>query len=223
MRLKKEILPEQLNYNKFPGPNFVHFSDQIKSEDGDIVFNLLIDNKKAFTVESFGQRFSELLLKYDFLVGDWSSEQLRIKGFYKEARKRTQLNGWARIDDYIKEYCAYGCAYFILENKNPKEIIFEEAELYKYKKRRKKRSPKSFDKSIKKNNEKDKKSNYKSKKDRYRRQKRIREDQLEKEEKVYNIKKRRKKNQQPKKKTANQVDSSSGKQQFKIRQKDEGQ
>ncbi|MFV8214177.1 DUF1027 domain-containing protein, partial [Streptococcus pluranimalium] len=32
--MKKEVLPEQLNYNKFPGPTFLHFGDQVKSEDG---------------------------------------------------------------------------------------------------------------------------------------------------------------------------------------------
>lgn len=37
-----------------------------------------------------------------------------------------KTNRISRLEDYIKEFCNFGCAYFVLENPNPKEITFEE-------------------------------------------------------------------------------------------------
>lgn len=71
------------NYNKFPGPEFSHFDQQVKAEG--IEFLLLENVKNAFDTTSFGQRYTEILLKYDYIVGDWGNEQLRLKGFYKDS------------------------------------------------------------------------------------------------------------------------------------------
>ena len=84
------------------------------------------NEKNAFDVTVFNQRFSEILLKYDYIVGDWGNEQLRLKGFYKDDKGVKKISRISRLDDYIKEYCNFGCAYFILENPNPREIKFEE-------------------------------------------------------------------------------------------------
>ena len=117
--MRKDITPEMYNYNKFPGPQFVTFDNHVKSDDIDL---LLLENvKNAFDVTVFTQRFSDILLKYDYIVGDWGNEQLRLKGFYKEemqGKTKTPYIGY--LDDYLKEYCNFGCAYFVLENPNPK-------------------------------------------------------------------------------------------------------
>ena len=39
----------------------------------------------------FNQRFSEVLTKFDYVVGDWSNEQLRLRGFYKDDRTEEKL------------------------------------------------------------------------------------------------------------------------------------
>lgn len=122
--MRKEIDPELFNYNKFPGPQFVAFDNIVKSDD--IQFTMIENFKNAFDTTSFSQRFSELMLKYDYIVGDWASEQLRLKGFYKNDKKITNALKISRLEDYLKEYCSFGCAYFILENKEPKEMPKEE-------------------------------------------------------------------------------------------------
>lgn len=122
--MKKDISPEMYNYNKFPGPEFSHFDQQVKAEG--IAFLLLENVKNAFDTTSFGQRYTEILLKYDYIVGDWGNEQLRLKGFYKDSNDVKKTNRISRLEDYIKEFCNFGCAYFVLENPNPKEITFEE-------------------------------------------------------------------------------------------------
>ncbi|KHD45233.1 YutD family protein [Streptococcus hongkongensis] len=122
--MRKEILPEMLNYNKFPGPEFIHFDNHVKSDS--LEFIILENVKDAFNATSFGQRYTELLLKYDYIVGDWGNEQLRLRGFYKDENDVRKSSRISRLDDYIKEFCNFGCAYFVLENLAPQEIKFEE-------------------------------------------------------------------------------------------------
>lgn len=143
--MRKDITPEMYNYNKFPGPQFVTFDNHVKSDDINL---LLLENvKNAFDVTVFTQRFSDILLKYDYIVGDWGNEQLRLKGFYKEemqGKTKTPYIGY--LDDYLKEYCNFGCAYFVLENPNPKEIKSEEDNSQR-RKRRDNRRKKRFNKN----------------------------------------------------------------------------
>ena len=135
--MRKDISPEMYNYNKYPGPIFVTVGTIVKSEG--IELTLLDNYKNAFDAEVFGQRFSEWLLKYDYIVGDWGNEQLRLKGFYKDDRQATNLFNISRLDDYLKEYCAFGCAYFVLENKSPKESFADDEEPIKRRRKRRRK------------------------------------------------------------------------------------
>ena len=80
---------------------------------------------KPLMRRSFGQRFSEVLTKFDYIVGDWSNEQLRLRGFYKDDRPVTDAEKISRLEDYLLEYCSYGCAYFVLENAEPRRASFD--------------------------------------------------------------------------------------------------
>jgi len=80
-------------------------------------FEIVLDYHEAFDLDKFTERYSTILNKYDYLVGDWGFEQLRLKGFYKDDTKdvqRAQTIG--TVQDYLYEYCNFGCAYFILKN-----------------------------------------------------------------------------------------------------------
>lgn len=136
--MKKEITPEMYNYNKFPGPLFVSFDDQVKSET--FAFRIVANTGDSFDATAFTQRFSEILLKYDYIVGDWGNEQLRLRGFYKDDREKPIYSKISRLDDYLKEYCNFGCAYFILENPDPQDIAFEEEEVVSRRRRHRRRS-----------------------------------------------------------------------------------
>lgn len=82
----------------------------------------VIENvKEGFQEEKLNERYSDILKKYDFIVGDWGYDQLRLKGFYHDKHKKATFD--ARIgllDDYLYEYCNFGCAYFVLEKVNAK-------------------------------------------------------------------------------------------------------
>ena len=134
--MRKEIAPELYNYNKFPGPEF-HFTWGRRIGNGrDSFFPWWKNIKDAFDVTAFNQRFSEVLTKFDYIVGDWSNEQLRLRGFYKDDRTEEKLEKISRLQDYLLEYCSYGCAYFVLENEAPKR-----ASLTRKCVRRKKKTP----------------------------------------------------------------------------------
>ena len=122
--MRKEIAPELYNYNKFPGPEFRVTGTRVEAEG--FAFTLVENSKDAFDATAFTQRFSEVLNKYDYIVGDWSNEQLRLRGFYKNERAEESLEKISRLQDYLLEYCSYGCAYFVLENQAPKRASFDQ-------------------------------------------------------------------------------------------------
>ncbi|HEL1546179.1 TPA: DUF1027 domain-containing protein [Streptococcus suis] len=122
--MKKEISPEMYNYNKYPGPSFARVGDKVVSEN--IELDLLEDYKDAFDQTIFGQRFSQLMLKFDYIVGDWGNEQLRLRGFYTDDKNVKSDLKISRLDDYLTEYCNFGCAYFVLANPNPQDLPAEE-------------------------------------------------------------------------------------------------
>ncbi|MDE5977646.1 MAG: YutD family protein [Turicibacter sp.] len=64
----------------------------------------------------FYQKLTEVLEKYDIIVGDFSGSQLRLKGFYYNERKNVPLDTkCVTIPEYLAEYCVYGCPYYIVE------------------------------------------------------------------------------------------------------------
>ena len=138
--MKKEITPDMYNYNKFPGPRFERLADQIQSEG--IALTLVENYKDAFDVKVFEQRFSQIMLKFDYIVGDWGNEQLRLRGFYKDDRKIDNRFKISRLEDYLLEYCNYGCAYFVLENAQPQEMP-EEKEDFRGRNNRRRRRPRN--------------------------------------------------------------------------------
>ncbi|GAA4067976.1 YutD family protein [Amphibacillus indicireducens] len=80
------------------------------------VYQLVENYKSGFDKKVFAERYSDILAKYDFIVGDWGYDQLRLKGFFDDQNpKATFDTKAAAIDDYLLEYCNFGCAYFVVK------------------------------------------------------------------------------------------------------------
>lgn len=79
---------------------------------------VLVKNyRDGFRTDKLKERFSQILTKYDYIVGDWGYDQLRLRGFYEsESKKGTPSQNIDRLMDYLYENCNFGCAYFVLHN-----------------------------------------------------------------------------------------------------------
>ena len=79
---------------------------------------VLVKNyRDGFRTDKLKERFSQILTKYDYIVGDWGYDQLRLRGFYESGSKKgTPSQNIDRLMDYLYENCNFGCAYFVLRN-----------------------------------------------------------------------------------------------------------
>ncbi|MDD3341844.1 MAG: DUF1027 domain-containing protein [Bacilli bacterium] len=81
-------------------------------------YKLIKEYKDAFIIEDILKKWTEYFDEYDFIVGDYAYDKLRLKGFcYKENKRYSAINDQKNIQEYIKKDCAYECRYFILEKK----------------------------------------------------------------------------------------------------------
>lgn len=76
----------------------------------------LVDNfKDGWNAEAFRDRYSEVLDKFDYIVGDWGYNQLRLRGFYEVNKRVPNDMKIETLEDYLMEYCNFGSAHFVLK------------------------------------------------------------------------------------------------------------
>ncbi|WP_270321775.1 YutD family protein [Lactococcus petauri] len=144
--MPKEVDESKLNYNRFPGERVTATDDIVKV--GGKTFHLVYNYREGFDAEKLEQRFSDIFDKYDYIVGDWGFEQLRLKGFFSVSRKKMQSeNKIDRLEDYINEYCNYGCAYFVLRRVRSQDEAYTSERVFEDKPRQPK-----FEKPRRRNN-----------------------------------------------------------------------
>lgn len=84
-----------------------------------------IDNKKyelvknyrdAFNKEDLEGKITEYFDNFDYILGDYAYGKVRLKGFNDKDNKHFKpINDISKVDNYIKNNCAYDCRYFILK------------------------------------------------------------------------------------------------------------
>lgn len=79
-------------------------------------YELIKNYKDAFDKEEFLSKCTDYFYDYDYIVGDIAYGKLRLKGFYDEKSKKVKkINNFKNVDDYLKNYCATDCKYYILK------------------------------------------------------------------------------------------------------------
>lgn len=79
------------------------------------VYQIVSNYREGFKLEAFEQRYQDYFDKFDFIVGDWGYEQLRLRGFYQVNQRKVPRDQTINfLDDYLKEYCNFGCQYFVI-------------------------------------------------------------------------------------------------------------
>ncbi len=79
-------------------------------------FEVVEDARGALDEESLREKLTEYFDDYDYIVGDWAYGKLRLKGFNDKNNKNyNKINDYKEVKNYIENYCAYGCKYFIIK------------------------------------------------------------------------------------------------------------
>lgn len=85
-------------------------------------YEVIQDVKNGWMEEEFKKRYSEILHKYDYIVGDWGYNQLRLRGFFDDySRKAKHDTKISTLAEYVYEYCNFGCAYFVVQKVKEEE------------------------------------------------------------------------------------------------------
>ncbi len=72
--------------------------------------------KDAFRIEEVTDRYTDYFTEFDYILGDYSYDKLRLKGFYESTNEKVKnINDIKGLDDYILNYCAYGARHFLLK------------------------------------------------------------------------------------------------------------
>ena len=87
-------------------------------------YELIEDYKNGFEKDEVESKFTDYFSEFDYVIGDWAYGKLRMKGFFEKTNKQcSSINDFSNYQDYIKNYCAYECKYFILKKVNDAENI----------------------------------------------------------------------------------------------------
>jgi uncharacterized protein YutD len=79
-----------------------------------LCYEIVDEERNGFNEEAFRARYSEILTKYDYIVGDWGYGQLRLRGFFDDQNQKSTFDTKiGTVSEYLYEYCNFGCAYFV--------------------------------------------------------------------------------------------------------------
>ena len=79
-------------------------------------YDLVEDNGDCFDLETFKEKYTDYFYDYDYILGDYAYNKLRLKGFCEKNNKRfNKINDISSKDNYLKKECAYKCKYFLLK------------------------------------------------------------------------------------------------------------
>ena len=74
------------------------------------------DNNKIIDIDLLEEMVTDYFNNYDYIFGDIAYDKLRLKGFYDSNNKlKNKINDIKLLDNYIKDYCAYGCKWFLIK------------------------------------------------------------------------------------------------------------
>lgn len=84
----------------------------------DKTFEIIKNYKNGYKKEDFINKYTEYFQDFDYIVGDWAYGKLRLKGFYDAKNSKCKVfNNFDDLEKYLKENCAFDCAYFVAKRK----------------------------------------------------------------------------------------------------------
>ena len=85
-------------------------------EINNIKYEVIRNDKNCINTEELSEKITDYFDNYDYIVGDFSYDKVRLKGYYEKTNKKaTEINNIVNVDQYIKEYCSYGARIFVIK------------------------------------------------------------------------------------------------------------
>lgn len=85
-------------------------------EINNIFYEVVKEHRDGFNEEAFRSRYSDILTRYDYIVGDWGYGQLRLRGFFDDQNQKATFDTKiSTLTEYLYEYCNFGCAHFVVK------------------------------------------------------------------------------------------------------------
>lgn len=84
-----------------------------------VEYEIITNYRNGYNKDEFVSRCTDYFYDFDYVVGDWAYDKLRLKGFYDDNNKKSKsYNKISNLDKYLKENCAYECKYFVAKRIN---------------------------------------------------------------------------------------------------------
>ncbi|MFI3260927.1 MAG: YutD-like domain-containing protein [bacterium] len=81
-----------------------------------VKYSVIKDEFDCLKNAELDEYVTDFFTEFDYIVGDYAYDKLRLKGFYDDSnKKKKKYNNIKHVDDYIKNKCAYGCKYFVIK------------------------------------------------------------------------------------------------------------
>lgn len=75
------------------------------------------DDYNVFNMDLI-EKITDYFEPFDYIFGDYSYGKVRLKGFYKsDSKNAKEINDIKYLNNYIENYCSYGCKWFLLGKK----------------------------------------------------------------------------------------------------------
>ena len=82
----------------------------------DINYVVLKDDFNIFDYDELKEMVTSYFNDFDYIFGDMAYNKIRLKGLCDKKNKNYKdFNAIENLDSYIKDYCAYGCKWFVLK------------------------------------------------------------------------------------------------------------
>lgn len=78
-------------------------------------YQVMNNYKDAINIEELESKLTDYFDDFDYIVGDIAYGKLRLKGFNSKTNKNFKpINDVDKVEEYIKNQCAYGCRWFMI-------------------------------------------------------------------------------------------------------------
>ena len=82
----------------------------------DIKYIILENKNDCLNMEELTNKYTDYFVDYDYILGDYAYNKLRLKGFCDKTNKKfNNINDISKKEKYLKELCAYECNYFLIK------------------------------------------------------------------------------------------------------------